>query len=222
MIGSVKTIDLLRKWFSDLQIIETPDFHRMPSSVTSEFFADVDANSNEESDEVGQTKFLERIASQIKSSPASRFVIFTAESARGAIVQEALESFGIASVMVFGEMIVEHRMLNLNRYRRGEVRVLIGGEVISRGLALDTDHVVLFDMPHNTGQLLHRIGRTGVLARPGKATCFIKPDDEVIANEMRSGSRFEVTYPTRSKRKSSQEKNFASTQLDSELSELSD
>jgi len=161
-------------------------------------------------------------ASLLVGYPKVKYVIFAAFVSRGNALQESLEASGIASAVVFGEMVVEHRVQNMNKYMSGEVRVLIGGEVVSRGLALQTDHVILFDVPHNLGQLLHKVGRTGVLGRPGKVSCFIKPDDESIMKRMLQDEKFEVSYPSRSKRKSTQERNFADAQLDHELSELSD
>ena len=202
--------------------MESPGFHRPPQALQFDFISVQEPNSLEEAEDSGPPVCLERLAEMIKSSPNTNFVVFAAYGARGIAIQECLETHGIASAMVFGEMIVEHRVMNMNRYRSGEVRVLIGGEVVSRGLALESDHVVLFDVPHNLGQLLHKVGRTGIMGRPGKVTCFVKPDDQAIITKMLSSEKFEVSYPSRSKRKSSQEKNFADSQLEHELSELSD
>lgn len=221
-IGKYDTFTALKKWFKDLKTIESPRFHCIPNTLQIEKIKVKDEHAYEESDNLGPVESVERLAEIIKSNPTSKFVIFAAFVSRGNALQESLESYGIASAVVFGEMVIEHRVQNINKYQSGEVRVIIGGEVVSRGLALECDHVVLFDIPHNFGQLLHKVGRTGILGKPGKVYCFVKPDDESIASKMLSSEKFEVSYPKRSKRKSVQERNFADTQLDHELSELSD
>jgi len=221
-IGQLDTFVALKKWFKDLKTLESPRLHRLPASLSIEKIQINDQNACEETDNIGPIESIERLVRIIKSDPKGKFVIFAAFVSRGNALQESLEASGIASAVVFGEMVVEHRVQNMNKYMSGEVRVLIGGEVVSRGLALQTDHVILFDVPHNLGQLLHKVGRTGVLGRPGKVSCFIKPDDESIVKRMLQDEKFEVSYPSRSKRKSTQERNFADAQLDHELSELSD
>lgn len=222
-IGKTDTLSVFKKWFKDLKVIESSQLHHLPTSLHINTVKLPDQYSHEEdSDTLLPNYPVERLAAIIKEHPEAKFVVFAAFISRGSALQEGLEAHGITSAMVFGEMVVEHRVQNMNRFLSGEVRVLIGGEVVSRGLAMDCSHVALFDIPHNLGQLIHKVGRTAIMNRPGELICFYKPDDEALVTKMLKHERFEVTYPQRSRRRTSQESNFADTQLDHELSELSD
>lgn len=54
----------------------------------------------------------------------------------------------------------------IQRFRDGEVNVLIATDVAARGIDLpDVSHVINYDMPRTADVYLHRIGRT---ARAGK------------------------------------------------------
>lgn len=61
----------------------------------------------------------------------------------------------------------------LDAFRRGEVRVLVATDLVSRGIdVLDIAHVINFDYPTTQDDYLHRIGRTGRIGKQGQAVTF--------------------------------------------------
>lgn len=58
-------------------------------------------------------------------------------------------------------------------------------DVASRGLDIpDVHHVVVFDMPRNIDDYVHRIGRTGRAGHTGKATTLFTSNDASLAEDM--------------------------------------
>ena len=66
----------------------------------------------------------------------------------------------------------------VQRFRDGELDVLIATNVAARGLDIpEITHVVNFDVPQNPEEYVHRIGRTGRAGREGKAITFVSERD---------------------------------------------
>jgi superfamily II DNA/RNA helicase len=63
-------------------------------------------------------------------------------------------------------------------FKSGKLRILVGTDVLSRGIDVDgIDLVVNFDAPPDAEDYVHRIGRTARAERSGTAITFINPKD---------------------------------------------
>ncbi len=68
----------------------------------------------------------------------------------------------------------EERTRIMNAFRAGELPILVATNVAARGLDISgITHVVNYDMPDNTEEYVHRIGRTGRAGRKGTAITFV-------------------------------------------------
>lgn len=62
----------------------------------------------------------------------------------------------------------------MNRFRSRQTRVLVATDIISRGIDVeDIDLVINFNVPHDAGDYVHRIGRTARAQAEGKAITLI-------------------------------------------------
>jgi len=69
----------------------------------------------------------------------------------------------------------QQRENTLESFRDGRIRVLIGTDVLGRGLDVDRiSHVVNFDFPFDMETYVHRVGRTGRNGQPGTAISFFE------------------------------------------------
>jgi ATP-dependent RNA helicase RhlE len=72
-----------------------------------------------------------------------------------------------------------YRFNVLEKFEKGEIKVLIATDIIARGLDIwEVSHVVNFDMPMVPGDYLHRIGRTGRAGKDGTAISLINGAEE--------------------------------------------
>lgn len=84
-----------------------------------------------------------------------------------------MQSRGYSSDALHGDMSQNVRDKVMNRFRRGEIDVLIATDVAARGLDVDDIDVVFnYDVPQDPEYYVHRIGRTGRAGRKGVAYTF--------------------------------------------------
>lgn len=67
----------------------------------------------------------------------------------------------------------------LDGFRSGKYRVLIATDIAARGIDVTGIELVInFDLPENSEDYVHRIGRTGRAGMPGKAVSFAAPEQK--------------------------------------------
>ena len=75
------------------------------------------------------------------------------------------------------------RQQALKGFERGLYRILVATDIAARGIDVDNIELVInFDLPSQTEDYTHRIGRTGRAGRSGKAVSFAEPDqnDDIV------------------------------------------
>jgi len=99
-------------------------------------------------------------------------------------INKSLQSHGFASSEIHGDMDQGSRIAELNRFKAGEVNILVASDVAARGLDIKgVSHIFNYDTPWHPDDYVHRIGRTGRAGAKGRAITFVAEDDgEAIAN----------------------------------------
>ena len=88
------------------------------------------------------------------------------------LVQE-LQSRGYSSDALHGDMRQNVRDKVMNKFRTGQIDILVATDVAARGLDVENVDVVFnYDIPQDPEYYVHRIGRTGRAGRSGMAITF--------------------------------------------------
>jgi len=94
-------------------------------------------------------------------------------------LDEQLYEKKIDTGALHGNLTQEERETNLNRFRKGDIDVMIATDVAARGLDIEkVGLVVNYDFPDTIDSYVHRIGRTGRIGNKGRAITFIACDDD--------------------------------------------
>jgi superfamily II DNA/RNA helicase len=78
-----------------------------------------------------------------------------------------------------GDMDQRTRMMMLDNFRKGAIKLLVASDVAARGLDIpEVSHVFNYDVPINAEDYVHRIGRTGRAGRSGTAYTLVTESDQ--------------------------------------------
>ena len=81
---------------------------------------------------------------------------------------ENLKNRGIAAEGLHGDLSQAQRDTVMNRFRSGNLQMLIATDVAARGIDVnDVDGVINYDVPQDIEYYVHRIGRTGRAGKEG-------------------------------------------------------
>lgn len=77
------------------------------------------------------------------------------------------------------------RRLALEGFKKGKFRVMVATDIAARGIDVkDISLVINFDLPDNSEDYVHRIGRTGRVDRYGKAISFVTPSEKASVKKI--------------------------------------
>ena len=87
---------------------------------------------------------------------------------------ESLKRGGFAVSQIHGDMDQSDRIRELDRFKSGDINIIVASDVAARGLDIPgVSHVINYDVPHHAEDYVHRIGRTGRAGRTGIAYTLV-------------------------------------------------
>ena len=115
-----------------------------------------------------------RLLTDILDDPALSRVLVFARTKHGADrLATQLERSGVATEAIHGDKSQGGRQRALERFRRGEARVLVATDIAARGIDVDDiSHVINYELPDTPESYVHRIGRTARAGADGIAYSF--------------------------------------------------
>ncbi len=122
-------------------------------------------------------------------------IIFANKKTTVRELNQSLNRHGFRASEIHGDMDQSSRIKELERFKSGEVNILVASDVAARGLDIKgVSHVFNFDTPWHPDDYVHRIGRTGRAGAKGRAFTLVSEEDaEAIANvEKLTGSPIKV------------------------------
>jgi ATP-dependent RNA helicase RhlB len=127
---------------------------------------------------VGRREKFRLLLGLIGRMDSTKILIFSNTKSGVTMIKERLTRNGFSAQALSGDIPQRKRLSILERFMKGEIRVLIGTDVASRGLHIeDVDCVVLYDLPQNPEDYVHRIGRTARAGKSGVAISLATEDD---------------------------------------------
>jgi superfamily II DNA/RNA helicase len=124
---------------------------------------------------VGKRDALRRL---IRNEDVKNAIIFCNRKRDVDVLFRSLAKHGFDAAALHGDMPQSKRTETLERFKNGEIRLLVASDVAARGLDVQgMSHVFNFDVPIHAEDYVHRIGRTGRAGREGRAFTLATPED---------------------------------------------
>jgi ATP-dependent RNA helicase RhlB len=109
----------------------------------------------------------------IREMGEGRIMVFVNMKREAERMEAYFEANGIQAAAISGDVPQNKRMRMLKSFQEGELQVLIGTDVASRGLHIpDVQYVINYDLPQDAEDYVHRIGRTARAGASGDAISF--------------------------------------------------
>ncbi|MBR3318612.1 MAG: DEAD/DEAH box helicase [Atopobiaceae bacterium] len=114
----------------------------------------------------------------LRREGAERVIVFCRGKHRADHLCRILRRKGFSAAPIHGDRSQNQRMRALAQFSAGEVGVLVATDVLARGIDIsEVAYVVNVDVPHESENYIHRIGRTGRAGEQGWALMFVDEDE---------------------------------------------
>jgi len=150
--------------------------------------------------ETEQRKKREVLRDLLRTEDVNTAIIFCNRKTTVRELATSLKRHRFAAGEIHGDMDQPARLRELERFKSGDINVLVASDVAARGLDVKgVSHVFNFDAPWHPDDYVHRIGRTGRAGATGRAFTFVtKEDAEAIENiEKLTGQTIERIKPAK-------------------------
>ena len=121
---------------------------------------------------------LQIIQHIFKNGNLQRVIIFSGKKERVKEVARKLKSMHINCDQMHSDLSQAERDEAMYRFKAGQTDVLVATDIVARGIDIDDIRLVInYDVPADSEDYVHRIGRTARADRDGEAITFISDTD---------------------------------------------
>jgi ATP-dependent RNA helicase RhlB len=119
---------------------------------------------------VGKNEKLSLLLGLLEREEWSRVLIFLNTKAGVEWLTVKLKGNGYPAEGITGDLPQKQRLRLMKNFKKGDIKILLATDVASRGIHVeDISHVINYDLPQDSENYVHRIGRTARAGKTGKA-----------------------------------------------------
>ena len=119
---------------------------------------------------VGIDKKVSLLLGLLKREEWNRMLIFVNTKSGVEYLTHKLKGNGWPAEGITGDLPQRKRFRLMAQYKKGELKILVATDVASRGIHVeDISHVINYDLPQDSENYVHRIGRTARAGKTGNA-----------------------------------------------------
>ncbi len=125
-----------------------------------------------------ETQKMTIIKDIFKAGDLKRVIVFSGSKMKVKQLAAALQQIGINCGAMHSDLEQTERDDVMFKFKSGQYDVLVATDIVARGIDIDDIEMVInYDVPHDTEDYVHRIGRTARANRDGIAITFVNEQD---------------------------------------------
>ena len=126
-----------------------------------------------------ETQKMTIIKDIFKAGDMKRVIVFSGSKMKVKQLAAALQQIGINCGAMHSDLEQAERDDVMFKFKSGQFDVLVATDIVARGIDIDDIEMVInYDVPHDTEDYVHRIGRTARANRDGRAITFVNEEDQ--------------------------------------------
>lgn len=109
----------------------------------------------------------------------NQVIIFVKTQEYAKKLNEIIKNTGFPSAACYSSMPIEDRIRTYNEFKNYKYRILVSTDLFGRGIDIEKINVVInYNMPNESDQYLHRVGRAGRFGTKGLAISFVSTEED--------------------------------------------
>jgi len=142
--------------------------------------------------ELSENEKIRKLNDLLDALDFNQVVVFVKTRQRASALDKMLQKCFFPSMCIHSDLKQEERLDRYRKFKEYQSRILVSTNLFGRGVDIERVNIVInFDMPNNSNEYLHRVGRAGRFGTKGLAITFVCGDEdkEVLKDTQ---DRFEV------------------------------
>lgn len=125
-----------------------------------------------------ETQKMTIIKDIFKAGDLKRVIVFSGSKFKVKQLAASLQQIGVNCGAMHSDLEQAERDDVMFKFKSGQYDVLVATDIVARGIDIDDIEMVInYDVPHDTEDYVHRIGRTARANRDGRAITFVSEED---------------------------------------------
>ena len=126
-----------------------------------------------------ETQKMTIIKDIFKAGDLKRVIVFSGSKFKVKQLAASLQQIGVNCGAMHSDLEQAERDDVMFKFKSGQYDVLVATDIVARGIDIDDIEMVInYDVPHDTEDYVHRIGRTARANRDGRAITFVNEEDQ--------------------------------------------
>ena len=126
-----------------------------------------------------ETQKMTIIKDIFKAGDLKRVIVFSGSKFKVKQLAASLQQIGVNCGAMHSDLEQAERDDVMFKFKSGKYDVLVATDIVARGIDIDDIEMVInYDVPHDTEDYVHRIGRTARANRDGRAITFVSEEDQ--------------------------------------------
>ncbi|GIM28589.1 DEAD/DEAH box helicase [Clostridium polyendosporum] len=136
---------------------------------------------------------IEVLRKLIHAAKPEKAIVFINKSEETQMTTLKLQYHHIKAYGIFGNATKEERKKALEGFRSGKYNVLVASDLAARGLDIKgVTHIFNLDLPEDSKEYLHRVGRTGRAEKYGTAISIVTKKEEFLIKKYENQFKIKI------------------------------